>query len=210
MGRMRVSLLHRKRSQLLTPTIFSSFPERMNELQRKSHLCFPRKGIARPQSQFPHSCVCERFYIFPGSVHIFSCSRIGRPHCKCSVSQFLNSYICERILYFQDRSTYFAAGKYVDGSREYINCSQDTWMWKLGLRPRNSQKRTSQMGFSLQCDISIDCSQTNEWGNQDWGRAIPFLGIFVSNFRYCVFAVCMVSLHILLLYELYALLGTTA
>ncbi len=21
----------------------------------------PRKGIARPQSQFPHSCVCERF-----------------------------------------------------------------------------------------------------------------------------------------------------
>jgi hypothetical protein len=24
----------------------------------------PRKGIARPQSQFPHSCVCERF-IYP-------------------------------------------------------------------------------------------------------------------------------------------------
>ncbi len=30
-------------------------------LQRKSHLCIPRKGIARPQYQFPHSCVCERF-----------------------------------------------------------------------------------------------------------------------------------------------------
>ena len=30
-------------------------------LQRKSHLCVPRKGIARPQSQFTHSCVCERF-----------------------------------------------------------------------------------------------------------------------------------------------------
>jgi len=30
-------------------------------LQRKSHLCIPRKGISRPQSQFPHSCVCERF-----------------------------------------------------------------------------------------------------------------------------------------------------
>jgi hypothetical protein len=29
-------------------------------LQRKSHLCIPRKGIARPQSQFPHACVCER------------------------------------------------------------------------------------------------------------------------------------------------------
>ncbi len=30
-------------------------------LQRKSHLCIPRKVIARPQSQFPHSCVCGRF-----------------------------------------------------------------------------------------------------------------------------------------------------
>ncbi len=30
-------------------------------LQGKSHLCFPFLGIARPQSKFPHSCVCERF-----------------------------------------------------------------------------------------------------------------------------------------------------
>ncbi len=27
----------------------------------KSYLCIPFLGIARPQSQFPHSCVCERF-----------------------------------------------------------------------------------------------------------------------------------------------------
>ncbi len=27
----------------------------------KFQLCIPGKGIARPQSQFPHSCVCERF-----------------------------------------------------------------------------------------------------------------------------------------------------
>jgi hypothetical protein len=30
-------------------------------LQRKSHLCIPSKGIVRPHSRFPHSCVCERF-----------------------------------------------------------------------------------------------------------------------------------------------------
>ncbi len=30
-------------------------------LQVKSHLCIPFLGIAGPQSQFPHSCVCERF-----------------------------------------------------------------------------------------------------------------------------------------------------
>ncbi len=47
-------------------------------LQGKSHLYIPFLGIARPQSQFPHSCVCEDLYIFPGSVHIFPCSRIGR------------------------------------------------------------------------------------------------------------------------------------
>jgi hypothetical protein len=29
-------------------------------LQRKSHLCIPFLGIAQPQPQFPHSCVCER------------------------------------------------------------------------------------------------------------------------------------------------------
>jgi hypothetical protein len=30
-------------------------------LQRKSYLCISRKGIAWPQSQFPHSCIYERF-----------------------------------------------------------------------------------------------------------------------------------------------------
>ncbi len=30
-------------------------------LQRKSHLCIPFLGIARPQSQFPHSFDCDRF-----------------------------------------------------------------------------------------------------------------------------------------------------
>ncbi len=32
-----------------------------SSLQGKSHLCIPFLGIARPQPQFPHSCVCERF-----------------------------------------------------------------------------------------------------------------------------------------------------
>ncbi len=29
-------------------------------LQRNFDLCIPRKEIARPQSQFPHLCACER------------------------------------------------------------------------------------------------------------------------------------------------------
>ncbi len=30
-------------------------------VQRKSHLCLPFLGIVRPQSRFPHLCVCEKF-----------------------------------------------------------------------------------------------------------------------------------------------------
>ncbi len=49
------------------------------------------------------------------------------------VSQFLNSYISEKFLYFQDRSAYSSAGKYVDQSWENINRSQrrecGNWDW---------------------------------------------------------------------------------
>ncbi len=45
-------------------------------------------------------------------------------------------YILERFKYFQDRSAYFAAGKYVDRLT-------DIWTWKLGLRPHNSQERNT-------------------------------------------------------------------
>ncbi len=31
--------------------------------------------------------------------------------------------------------------------------------------------------------------------NWDWGRTLPFLGIFVLNFRYCFFAVRELGLH---------------
>ncbi len=41
-----------------------------------------------------------------------------------SVSQILHSYIRERFIYFQDRSAYSAAGKYVNRSWQYINRSQ--------------------------------------------------------------------------------------
>ncbi len=41
-------------------------------LQRKSHLCIPGKGTARPPTQFPRSCVSERFMYIPRiGPHIF-------------------------------------------------------------------------------------------------------------------------------------------
>jgi hypothetical protein len=58
---------------------------------------FPERNCASPQSQFPHSCVCERF------------------------------------IYFHNRSAYSAARKYVDRSWEYVDRSQThecgNWDW---------------------------------------------------------------------------------
>jgi hypothetical protein len=48
------------------------------------------------------------------------------------------------------------------------------------------QNRQTDPGNIL---VLINCSQTHEWGNWDCSSAIPFLEIFISNFRSCVFAV---------------------
>jgi hypothetical protein len=58
----------------------------------------------------------------------------------------------------------------------------DTWMWKLGLRPCNSQKGTTEMGFSLQCSGAcvLTCEYLREFSKKieltimlfsgTWGR----------------------------------------
>ncbi len=48
-------------------------------LYRKSDVCIPRNETAWHCSQFLHSCIYERFIIFPGSVCLFGCSKISRP-----------------------------------------------------------------------------------------------------------------------------------
>ncbi len=47
-------------------------------LQRKSHLCIPFLGTARPQPQFPHPCVCERFMSQERSLQCRKCLTCGR------------------------------------------------------------------------------------------------------------------------------------
>jgi hypothetical protein len=78
----------------------------MISLQRhnteNSKQIFAEKELRGLSPNFPHSCVCERFYMFPGSVCLFCCRKI-----------------CGPILGIYESLT-------------------DTWMWKLGLRQRNS------------------------------------------------------------------------
>ncbi len=44
---------------------------------KKFNLCFPRKRTARPQSQFPQSCVCERFIYSPDRSPFFTAAELG-------------------------------------------------------------------------------------------------------------------------------------
>ncbi len=87
-------------------------------LQRKSHLCIPRKEIARPQSQFRMHVSVSDLCIPRIGPNIFLCSRIGRP---------------------------------IVGIYKSLT---DTWMWKLGLRPRNSFSGNICFKFSVLCICS--------------------------------------------------------
>ncbi len=46
------------------PTLSLLINSFSNTLQRKSYLCIPFLGIMRPQSQFPHSCICQQFIYY--------------------------------------------------------------------------------------------------------------------------------------------------
>ncbi len=79
-------------------------------------LYIPFLGIARPQPQFPHSCVFERF------------------------------------IYSQDHYTYFLQQ---NRQTHRGNSLTDTWMWKLGLRPRYSFSGNICFKFSAFCLCSV-------------------------------------------------------
>ncbi len=60
----------------------------LHTLYRKSNLCILRKGIAQPQSQFLHSCVCERIiYSQNRSTYIAAASQTDRSWKNINLSQ---------------------------------------------------------------------------------------------------------------------------
>jgi len=65
----------------------------------------------------------------------------------------------------------------------YIHVSvSDSYIPTVGLPILLEENRWTDWG-----DIYIDRSQTQECGNWDWGRAIPFLGIHKSKFHCSAF-----------------------
>jgi hypothetical protein len=65
-----------------------------------------------------------------------------------SVSKFLHLYICEIFIYFQDRLPILLQGTmWTNPGNTVDKLFTDTWMWKLGLRSRNYQKRIHKWYF---------------------------------------------------------------
>ncbi len=85
----------------------------------------------------------------------------------CMYSQKWNCYFRNRIIMFclPDPTLIYQWGSYIfPGAVCLFFCREicgpilgiyksliDTWMWKLGLRPRNSKKKNTLMVFPLQC-----------------------------------------------------------
>jgi hypothetical protein len=88
--------------------------------------------------------------------------------------QFPHSWVCERIIYSQDRSTYFLQkNSQIDPGNIYKSL-KDTWMWKLRLWPRNSFSGNICFKFSVLCFCSggqkVKCELTVEPALQMKGR----------------------------------------
>ncbi len=57
-----ICTLHNAKGQKpLMPIPINTYEHTAKTEYRKFGIIIPRKGIARPQAQFPHLCVCERF-----------------------------------------------------------------------------------------------------------------------------------------------------
>ncbi len=85
-------------------------------------VCTANEGLLRIQ----YKCLVP-IYVFP-EMKLCSILISKTDIMFCLPVPIIIYSICERFIFFQDRSVYFAAAKYVDRYWEYLNRT-DTWMW---------------------------------------------------------------------------------
>ncbi len=100
------------------------------------------------------------------------------------ISQFLNLYNCERFIYFQDQSFYFASC-HMYRSWEYINRSQTPGCRNWDLRPRNTK-----IGFSVQCSSWILTSHSSDYkySKGRWQLSSQSVGLYSHQQMVCPLA----------------------
>ncbi len=131
---------------------------------------FPRNETARPRSQFLHSCIhCKkRFTSFP--------SPAGMSLTKLLLSR--NNSVMTSL--FPPRESLVVTSRLGTGNSRtfFLRCVSDLHITIVCL-----------FCCIALADLSweyINRSQIHECRNWEQGRAVPFLGIFLSNFRYSI------------------------
>ncbi len=115
-------------------------------------------GIARPQPQFPHSCVCAVSDLCSPRIGLhISVSRIGRPMVGIYKS-LTGAWMWKlglRPRYSFSGNICFRIGRPMVGIYKSLT---GAWMWKLGLRPRYSFSGNICFEISVFCLCSVWCN----------------------------------------------------
>ncbi len=159
-----------------------SFSSRTAKNQyRKFEINIPRKEIARPQSQFPHSCVSVRDLYIP----------------TVDLAVLLQEIFALHIIRFMWGSARFGTFTVVSVNG---SLAEDKMCRSMGQCAHFSFKKCPICTHDGACpkfsanshetnyivDRSweyLNRSQTHECDNWDWGRAIPRIGIYKWDFR---------------------------
>ncbi len=169
---VRANLMRRRIYVLYTSMYLRPVPYTAKTKCRKFETHIPRKGKSGPQSQFPHSCVCERIIYF----HVGSAfSAGGNMWCGPILGIYKRNCRCSVIMCF-GHPIWFVLDTHCNESTIYVflfwellglrpNCHvhvsvSDLYISRIGPHILLQQNRQIDRG-----NVYVNRSQTHECGN---------------------------------------------